>query len=306
MVRPPIKPDGSSVFNNGNKIPVKFKLSTAPSAFTFASVYSNNFPEGGEGEHDDDFAFLTFAPSESLTFNQITNLTANYEFTTGNCQGGSLRWQVTFDIGNDDNTVPEEGEPDPTANDRSLFIYYGDYPNFTNCTSEANDQSGTNMIGLSDLRYDTSQLGGTFYDTYANAQNLVDGDSETAALNVVSLTLALDSGWMQSAPDVYLDQIVDLASAQVNGNQFVPVTGVPTTTCDLPPALINVVEDVNGTVDDPANAQRKFFDTLFRETSSCTYTYNLDSRSLFGPGNYAVFLVIGGNAVQSPARFELQ
>jgi hypothetical protein len=163
-VRPPIKADGSSVFNNGTSIPAKFKLSTAPSAFKFESVWSNNciIPDeecpGGEGQLDDDFASLSFAPTGSLTFDQITNLTANYEFTLGNCQGGSLRWSVTFDIGNDDGTVPGEGEPDPTANDQSIFIYCGDYPNFTNCTSGANDQSGVNMIGLGDLRYDTSHF----------------------------------------------------------------------------------------------------------------------------------------------------
>ena len=60
----------------------------------------------------------------------------------------------------------------------------------------ANDQSGTNMIGLTDLRYDTSQIGGTFYDTYANAVDLINGDSGTPALNVVSVSLNLDSGWL--------------------------------------------------------------------------------------------------------------
>jgi hypothetical protein len=123
---------------------------------------------------------------------------------------------------------------------------------------------------------------------------------------VVSATLALDSGWMQSAPNVYMDQKVNLASAQVNDNQFVPVTGVATTTCDLPPAIINVVEDTNGTVDNPFNSQRRFTDTFFRETNSCTYTYNLNTNSLFGPGKYAVFLVIDSTAIQSPGRFELR
>ena len=41
------------------------------------------------------------------------------------------------------------------ARDKALFIYYGDSPNFTDCTT--NSQTGANMIGLGDLRYDTSQ-----------------------------------------------------------------------------------------------------------------------------------------------------
>ena len=316
VVRPPVKTDGSSVFRNGNAIPLKFKLMTSPGAFRFESVWSNNClnlppdvpcnPPGGEPITDDDFSFLSFAPSGPLTFAQITNLKANYEFTTGNCQGGSLRWTVTFDIGNDNATIPDEGDPDPTANDRSIFIYYGDYPNFGNCTSGANDQSGTNMIGLEDLRYDTSQLGGTFYDTYANALNLVDGNSEDPALNVAGVTLALDSGWMQDGEGNFKDQKVALASAQVNDNTFTPITGNPTATCDLPPATITVVEETNGPVDFPNNTQRRVSDTFYRNTNDCTYSYNLATSTLFGPGNYAAYVVIGPTALNAPARFRLQ
>src|SRR5215212_2761816 len=44
-VRPPIKADGSSVFNaTGSAVPVKFTLSTAPKALTFESVLSDNEP----------------------------------------------------------------------------------------------------------------------------------------------------------------------------------------------------------------------------------------------------------------------
>src|SRR6185503_14439318 len=125
VIRPPIQSNGSSVFSVGSTIPVKFKLLSGPGVFLFDSVWSNNFGEGGDGEHSDDFAVLSFTPSGSLTFADITNLTANYAFTLGNCQGGSLRWSVTFDIGNDDGIPPGESEPDPRDNDRSIFIYYG-------------------------------------------------------------------------------------------------------------------------------------------------------------------------------------
>jgi len=39
------------------------------------------------------------------------------------------------------------------------------------------------------LRYDTSQVGGTFYDSYANAQTLV------GTLNALRASLVIDSGW---------------------------------------------------------------------------------------------------------------
>jgi hypothetical protein len=298
VVRPPIKADGTSVFSDGSVVAVKFKLLTGPGVFLFDSVWSNNFPEEGESILDDDFGSLTFTPAGSLTFNDITNLTANYAFTTGNCQGGSLRWSVTFDIGNDNHIPPEEGEPDPTLNDRSVFVYYGGYPNFTDCTTGANNHSGVNMIGLSDLRYDTSQLGGTFYDTYANAQALV------GTMEVVAVTLVVDSGWMQDELGAYKDQSVALTSARVNDNVFVPVTGAPTATCVLPTAAITVVEDINGPAD-PATAQFRLNDSLYRNTNQCTYSYNLVTSSLFGPGHYSVYVVINNHAIQTPGQFTL-
>ena len=304
VVRPPIKADGSSKFSAGSIVPVKFKLLTGTGAFLFDSVWSNNEGEGEGGVFDDDFASLTFTPSADLTFADITTLKANYSFAMGNCQGGSLRWSVTLDIGNDDDTIPEEGDPDPRANDRSVFIYYGNVPNFNDCTTGANNQSGVNMIGLTDLRYDTSQIGGTFYDTYANA-SLLAGTTPIAGL-----TLAIDSGWMQEVVDdvlVYKDQSVSLTGAEVNGNTFAPVSGEPTATCELPEASINVVEDIGGIEENPLTAQNKFSDVFFRNTNQCTYSFNLDTSSLFfGPGTYSVYLVINNQVVLSPGRFTLK
>ena len=304
VVRPPIKADGSSTFSDGSVVPVKFKLLSGQGAFLFDSVWSNNEGEGEGGVFDDDFASLTFTPSADLTFADITTLKADYSFAIGNCQGGSLRWSVTLDIGNDNDTIPEEGDPDPTANDRSIFIYYGDVPNFTDCTTGANNQSGVNMIGLTDLRYDTSQIGGTFYDTYANASLLA------GATPIAGLTLALDSGWMQEVVDdvlVYKDQSVSLTRAQVNDNTFVPVSSHPTATCDLPEASINVVEDIGGIEENPLTAQNKLSDVFFRNTNQCTYSYNLDTSSLFfGPGTYSVYLVINNQVVLNPGRFTLR
>ena len=304
VIRPPIKADGSSVVNAGSIIPVKFKLLTGPGVFLFDSVWSNNLV--GEGVFDDDFATLRFTPASELHFDDITDLRANYAFDMGNCQGGSLRWSVTFDINNDNHTIPDpdSGDPDPRLNDKSIFIYYGDYPNFTDCTSEPNNQSGVNMIGLEDLRYDTSQLApGTFYNTYANAVTLAD------SLTIYNVTLVLDSGWMQEVVDdvlVYKDQSVILTSARVNDNIFTPIAGEAAATCNLPEAGITVVEAVNGPIEDPLNAQFKFNDTFFRNTGQCTYTYNLDTNSLFGPGNYSVYVVINSIAVQVPGNFTLQ
>jgi hypothetical protein len=136
-----INADGSSNFKaNGNAvIPVKFGLASGSGQFLFESIGSNTSPT-------DDYSYVSFSPSSSLTFNEITELSAVYAFTYGDCHGGSLRWQVR------------------TTDGHSLFIYYGKHPQFGNggadgCIDDIGDgQTGSNLITLSDRRFDTSQL----------------------------------------------------------------------------------------------------------------------------------------------------
>jgi hypothetical protein len=312
-VRPPIKANGTSVFNASSAIPLKFKLSSAPGATRFESVHSNNLavPDGGEPNFEDDFSFLGFEPSDALPFNQITVLKATYSFTQGNCGGGSLRWQVRVDmLGNNGDPTPTPCDPDdptcvpppgPEDDDRNVFIYYGDHPNFTNCTTGANNQSGVNLLTLTDLRFDTSQVGGTFYDTLANANSLV------GTKQVASASLVLDSGWRQDSLGNFLDQRVNLGGATVNDNQFTPLSGDPTTTCNLPPATISIqkISD-GGTPADPISVQRPNSDVNFSITNDCTYAYNLDAASLLGPGTYLVQVVINGSPASGGATFKIQ
>ena len=226
---------------------------------------------------------MSFTPSPSLTFSQITSLKANYNFTMGNCGGGSLRWEITVNIGNDSNPL----------NDGSVFIYYGDYPNFTNCTT--NSQSGVNLIGQPDLRYDTSQVGGTFYDSYADALALV------GTLPVVGAALVLDSGWFSG------DQKLGLSNVMVNDNTFVPLSGPPAQTCSLPPATIKVtkVSPATMAVSEVASIQPFDNDSVFRIVD-CKYMYNLDVRSLNGAGTYKVEAAFGTSTAMGPAYFSLR
>src|SRR5262249_43285063 len=139
QVQQPINPDGTSVFKAARGvIPVKFSLLTGNGPVMFHSI-------GGT------YSFLSFTPSSPLTVSNILTLKADYAFTTGDCIGGSLRWQIRTDP------------------NHALFVYYGKPPNWSPCTG-ADSQSGVNMTSLPDLRYDTSQYaGGSFYDTYAHA-----------------------------------------------------------------------------------------------------------------------------------------
>lgn len=269
-VQQPINADGTSNFKSNGKavIPVKFSLSTAPGPAVFQSIYS-------DPTDANDYSFLSFTPTSPLLFSQITTLSAVYTFTNGNCHGGSLRWSVRVT---------------PT---QSVFIYYGDLPNFTNCTAPT--QSGANMINLLDLRYDTSQVGGTFYDTYAGAIALVGG------MPIVRASLVLDSGWGG-------DQVLTLTSATVNSNTFVPSTSGGAQTCDLPPATIQITKvsgSPTGVVNVPVSIQPTDDNLQFRIVD-CKYMYNLATSSLSGPGGYKVEVMINGTPASGAAFFDLR
>jgi hypothetical protein len=270
-VESPINADGSSNFKANGKavIPVKFSLAAGTGPFVFESI-------GSDANTDNDFSFVSFTPSSPLPFSEIADLSAAYTFTLGNCNGGALRWSVRV------------------SSTQSVFIYYGDYPNFTDCTTSS--QSGTNMIALTDLRFDTSQVGGTFYDDYAGALALV------GTTPIIRASLVLDGGWAG-------DQRLTLASATVNGNTFTPgPSSASSPTCDLPEASI-MISKVDGSplgdVNEPISIQPNDSNGLFRVVD-CKYMYNLATSSLSGVGTYTVSVVIAGVPAGGSASFDLR
>jgi hypothetical protein len=271
-VQQPINADGTSNFKSNGKgvIPVKFSLSTAPGPAIFQSI-------GSDTETGNDYSFLSFTPTSPLLFSQISTLSAVYTFTQGNCHVGSLRWSVRVS---------------PT---QSVFIYYGDYPSFTDCKTGANYQSGINLISLSDLRYDTSQVGGTFYDNLAGAVALV------GTMPIIRASLVLDSGWGG-------DQVLTLTSATVNSNTFVPSTESGSQTCNLPAATIQITKTAgvgSGDVNEPISIQPNDNNLQFRIVD-CKYMYNLAASSLSGAGTYSVEVVINGTPAGGAAFFDLK
>jgi hypothetical protein len=272
-VQQPINVDGTSNFKASGKavIPVKFSLKQGLGAFVFESIASDTGTSN-------DYSFLSFTPSTPLLFKDVTSLVADYTFTTGNCHGGSLRWSVRVSA------------------TQSVFIYYGGLPNFTDCTG-LNSQTGLSMIGMSDLRYDTSQVGGTFYDTYAHAVELA------GALPIVRASLVLDSGWGG-------DQRLTLASASVNGNTYTPDPGTAlSSTCSLPANARIKVKKVSGSssgdVNEPITIQPNDDNGVFRVVD-CKLMYNLATSSLSGAGTYSVSVVIDGVEAANPAVFDLR
>jgi hypothetical protein len=269
-VQQPINTANTSNWSSRSKgaIPVMFKLSSRTGPAAFESI-------GSDVDAANDFAFMSFTPDPSLTFNDISILKTDYAFTLGNCHGGSLRWQVR------------------TSPTQAVFIYYGGYPNFTDCTTAS--QSGVNMIDQPDLRYDTSQYpGGTFYDSYAHTQTLI------GTMPIIRASLVIDSGWGG-------DQRLDVSNTTVNDNvyQFVSSAGDAfEPTCDLPDATIEIGKNdpiTSGLInEEPVQASLADDGNAFRVVD-CKYQYNLSIPSLDGKATYQVQIWIDGARVPTPA-----
>ena len=279
-VQQPVNADGTSNFKNTGKavIPIKFSLSVGRGPAIFQSI-------GSDADTANDFSFLSFTPSAAFPFGQLATLVSNYLFTEGDCHGGSLRWSVR------------------TSATQSLFIYYGNPPQFGNggvngCTG-ANSQTGQDLLDFADLRFDTSQyVGGTFYDTYAHALQLIGANTP-----IIRASLVLDSGWGG-------DQVLTLGGATVNTNTFTPLPesgNAPT--CNLPPAEIQIEKTVGnptGIVNEPISVQPPASDDSFRIVD-CKYMYNLATSSLSGPGHYSVTVLINGTTLAvGSAEFDIR
>jgi len=275
-VRAPINADGSSNFKAKNGvIPVQFDLLAGTSPFVWESV-------SGDSSTANDFTFASFTPTTPIPLD-LLNLGAVYNFTAGHNGGGSLRWSLGLDY--DGNGTRDGG----------TWVYYGTYPNFTDDGS----QSGVDMRTLTDQRVDTTNAGGTFYDTWAGLAALHPGVAVTSA------TLVMDSGWAQ----VGGVQRANVSNVQVNGNTFIaPASSSPAKTCNLPAAGLRWAKDDNsatGAVNEADSVQPKDTGEYYRQVD-CKYIYNLSVSSLDGVGSYNVWVNIGGTNVQAPAQFDLK
>ncbi|MCW5851278.1 MAG: hypothetical protein KIT87_14475 [Anaerolineae bacterium] len=144
----------------------------------------------------DDYSGVAFTPASGTTLANITNLSADFQVTQGDCGGGSPRFSIATASGN-------------------IFVYLGPTPNFTGCG--AGRQQTGNLTQLTDARVDTSQVGGTFYDTWQNAV------ATYGALPVSEVDLVVDAGWATGGV-----QTVKVYSVQVN-DDVAGCIGPPTT-----------------------------------------------------------------------------
>ena len=297
-VRPPINADGSSNWPaKRGVIPVQFDLLAAPSTTTTTTTtYGPPVWESIQADGSYSFAGLTL--SSDLTFSDITNLSADYEFTTGDCFGGSLRWTISVDHG---------------GSVKLIHVYYGTpnntlTPPFQSC-SGLNSGSGDNLIttGITPDRFEFQGAGGPVYTTYADMLALTNGGTD----QVLSVQLTLDSGWMA-------DQRANVSNVTVNDNTWVPKTIETTTgatvmgayakTCALPAAELRWAKNdatPDGAINEAESIQPKDTGQFYRQVD-CKYIYNLDVSSLNGQGTYTVWVRINGTNLPVPATFDLR
>jgi hypothetical protein len=301
-VRPPINSDGSSNWPaKRGVIPVQFDLLAAPTTTT-TTTKTYDPPVWQSLQADGSVSYATFClvalctSPGSLTFAQITNLSADYLFTAGDCVAGSLRWDVYV-----------AGAADV------IRIYYGNpsgvpAPPGQSC-SGTSSETGQNLISSPLAPVNRFEIGNNpnIYTSYAAALAATNGGTDL----VIGAQLTLDSGFAG-------DQIATISNVTVNDNTWVPKTTEATTTttvdgayaktCDLPAAELRWAKNDNtatGGINEAESIQPKDTGQFYRQVD-CKYIYNLDVSSLNGVGTYTVWVRIGGVNLQVPATFDLK
>jgi len=149
---------------------------------------------------------VSFTVPSGTTVNDLNTLGTDYLVVAGDCGGGSPRFQIRVDM--DDDGVASTG-------DKNIFVYIGPAPGFTLCPPGW--QSDGNLLSDVDNRVDTGQVGGTFYDTWANAQTLV------GTKKVIRISLVADSSWNSSLdPSTF-----DVDNVDINGELYTFEPPVP-------------------------------------------------------------------------------
>jgi hypothetical protein len=297
QVQQPINPDNTSVWPaKRGVIPVQFKVTDTLVTTTSTTTDTTSTEHGafesinGAADHTG-WSYLGFVPSAPLTVGQITNLSADFTWQTGDNHGGGLRWALNTPSG-------------------QIEVYYGDA---SNSLQGSTDGSGANLLATGENRVEASQLGKPLplYDTWANVKSLYGN------LQVTSVALLVDGGWGGT-------QVLDVSSLTVNDNTNVdpladvtsttsstvvsnPVPGTPVQT-NTPAATLKLdridATGALGAIDESLTSAQGDSGGHFRQVDG-KYIYNLDAAGL-GVGKYVAHIVIGGTVVETPGVFGLK
>jgi hypothetical protein len=198
----------------GNAVPV------SPGNASNGAINLTSTCPGGSGvcfgNNTFTYSGINFSVPTGATLGNLGTLSTDYNVTAGDCGGGAPRFVINYDKNQNTNIV----------------VYIGPTPNFTGCTPNTWQNTG-NFIGSSDLRFDTSQLGGTFYDTYANAVSI------SSSHTISGISLVVDGGWAVAGNT----QTVLIDNTTVGGNTY---TYEPHTKADCLNGGWKTLTDANG------------------------------------------------------------
>ena len=186
------------------------------------------------GDEAPPWGSVLFTPPEPFNFNDVNELSADFEMTLGAFGGGSPRFSILIDW--NDSHVIDDG-------DKYAFIYWGTPPDYIDepihngwyvdeqDPNWAERNNTGNLMDTTDHRVDLSQFGGPFYSTIEEAK-LWFGEKE-----VLEVILVLDGSWL-------LDQILLVDNIKVH-----LYTGTYTTYLyDANPVSseVDIICDING------------------------------------------------------------
>lgn len=170
-----------------------------PGTWSLSGAVWQQGPAGGDGlavhidtnqgpPYNQAFGGLSVILPSGTQIEDVGPLAFDYYFVTGNCGGGSPRFQLRVDL-NDDG-----------VGDKNVFVYPGPAPNYNNCPVGSWQHDNTIQDGGN--RWDSSQVGGTFYGTKALA-NAAAGPGH----QVLSVVMVWDSEWLTGPGDMYWDNV---------------------------------------------------------------------------------------------------
>ncbi len=179
---------------------------------------------------------ILFTPPEPMTFNDMNELSSDFEMTLGTFGGGSPRFSILIDW--NDSHIIDEG-------DKYAFIYWGTPPDFIDVPVHngwyvdeqeqdpnwAERNNTGNLMTVADHRVDLTQFGGLYTSTIKEAKNRF-GDKE-----VLQISLVLDGGWL-------LDQVLLVDNIKVSLYPGI----YPTYLYDANPEVseVDIICDING------------------------------------------------------------
>jgi len=143
------------------------------------------------------FGGVSYGVEAGTTFADLATLSSDFRVEADDsCVGGSPRVSIGIDTTGDG------------VRDGSIFAYFGTDSGGAPCVPGTWQNSG-DFLEVGRL-LDTSQLGGTFYDTYANAL------ADYGSYGVTSISVVVDASW--AAADS--EQAADIDNTLINSTLF--------------------------------------------------------------------------------------